>query len=128
MSESSEDETVQALLEWVGAVQQEAPGAVMAVVWTHVDCCGSHGLCGGVGWQQVYVDVAAGDTGEHKTGIPVQYPLQLWTPSKLEGVDVIKVDRELGRPVIKVDRELGRPDKADALALGLSVGVDFYLR
>ena len=32
-----EEETVMALLEWVEAVQQEAPGAVMGVVWTHVD-------------------------------------------------------------------------------------------
>ena len=33
-----EDAAVAALLEWVAAVQQEAPGAVMGVVWTHIDC------------------------------------------------------------------------------------------
>ena len=33
-----EKEAVMALLEWVEAVQQEAPGAVMGVVWTHTDC------------------------------------------------------------------------------------------
>jgi len=33
----SEERAVSALLEWVQAVQQEAPGAVMGVVWTHID-------------------------------------------------------------------------------------------
>jgi hypothetical protein len=94
MSESSEDEAVKALLEWVGAVQQEAPGAVMSVVWTHVDCCGVHEPFGGKSWQQVYVDVAVGGTGENKTGIPMQYLLQLGVPSNLEGVDVIEVDHD----------------------------------
>jgi hypothetical protein len=94
MSESSEDESVKSLLEWVGAVQQEAPGAVMAVVWTHVDCCGVHEPFGGKSWQQVYVDVAVRDTDEHNTGIPMQYLLQLGVPSNLEGVDVIEVDHD----------------------------------
>jgi len=33
----SEDTAVAALLDWVDAVQQEAPGAVMGLVWTHID-------------------------------------------------------------------------------------------
>jgi hypothetical protein len=33
----SEDKAAVAVLEWVEAVQQEAPGAVMGVVWTHDD-------------------------------------------------------------------------------------------
>ena len=51
--DASEDAAVEALLEWVEAVQQEAPGAAMGVVWTHRDrfvdgvCdCGSGFLCG----------------------------------------------------------------------------------
>ena len=36
-SDKSEEEAAAAVLEWVEAVQQEAPGAVMGVVWTHVD-------------------------------------------------------------------------------------------
>ena len=36
-SDMSEDAAVAALLEWVEAVQQEASGAVMGVLWTHVD-------------------------------------------------------------------------------------------
>jgi hypothetical protein len=37
-SDIPEDEAVETLLEWVEVVQQEAPGAVMGVVWTHIDC------------------------------------------------------------------------------------------
>ncbi len=37
-SDMPEDEAVETLLEWVEVVQQEAPGAVMGVVWTHIDC------------------------------------------------------------------------------------------
>jgi hypothetical protein len=36
-SDIQEDEAVETLLEWVEVVQQEAPGAVMGVVWTHID-------------------------------------------------------------------------------------------
>jgi GTPase SAR1 family protein len=36
-SDKSEESAVAAVLEWVEAVQQEAPGAVMGVVRTHVD-------------------------------------------------------------------------------------------
>jgi Leucine-rich repeat (LRR) protein len=37
-SDMPEDAGVETLLEWVEVVQQEAPGAVMGVVWTHIDC------------------------------------------------------------------------------------------
>jgi Leucine-rich repeat (LRR) protein len=37
-SDMPEEEAVETLLEWVEVVQQEAPGAVMGVVWTHIDC------------------------------------------------------------------------------------------
>jgi GTPase SAR1 family protein len=36
-SDESADAAAVAMLEWVEAVQQEAPGAVMGVVWTHAD-------------------------------------------------------------------------------------------
>jgi len=36
-SDKSETEAAAAVLEWVDAVQQEAPGAVMGIVWTRVD-------------------------------------------------------------------------------------------
>jgi GTPase SAR1 family protein len=36
-ADMSEDQAAAAVLEWVEAVQQEAPGSVMGVVWTHVD-------------------------------------------------------------------------------------------
>ena len=36
-SDAPEASAAAAVLEWVEAVQQEAPGAVMGVVWTHVD-------------------------------------------------------------------------------------------
>jgi hypothetical protein len=36
-SDIPEDEAVETLLEWVEVVQQEAPGAVMGVLWTHID-------------------------------------------------------------------------------------------
>jgi hypothetical protein len=40
-SDMPEDKAVETLLEWVEVVQQEAPGAVMGVVWTHIDCASS---------------------------------------------------------------------------------------
>ena len=39
-SDMAEAAAAAALMEWVEAVQQEAPGAVMGVVWTHVDKVG----------------------------------------------------------------------------------------
>ncbi len=36
-SDNSEESAAAAVLEWVESVQQEAPGAVMGVVWTRVD-------------------------------------------------------------------------------------------
>ena len=48
-SDAPAEAAAAALLEWVGAVQQEAPGAAMGVVWTHLDCF-RDGLCGGAGW------------------------------------------------------------------------------
>jgi GTPase SAR1 family protein len=44
-SNTSEEEAAAAVLEWVEAVQQEAPGAVMGVVWTHVDLLEDPGEC-----------------------------------------------------------------------------------
>jgi len=37
-SNTSEKEAVDALLSWIEAVNHEVPGAVMGVVWTHLDC------------------------------------------------------------------------------------------
>ena len=53
---------VAALLEWAEAVQQEAPGAVMGVVWTHADCFPDY-VCAGAGWCQGFVRVVSGDGG-----------------------------------------------------------------
>jgi hypothetical protein len=36
-SDKSKDESAAEVLGWVELVQQEAPGAVMGVVWTHAD-------------------------------------------------------------------------------------------
>jgi GTPase SAR1 family protein len=36
-ADTSKDQAAATVLEWVEAVQQEAPGSVMGVVWTHVD-------------------------------------------------------------------------------------------
>jgi len=53
----AEELAVAALLEWVEAVQQEAPGAVMGIVWTHVDhFCGS--LHASADWQEGLLYVA----------------------------------------------------------------------
>jgi GTPase SAR1 family protein len=44
-SDAPEAAAAAAVLEWVEAVQQEAPGAVMGVVWTHVDLLEDPGDC-----------------------------------------------------------------------------------
>jgi GTPase SAR1 family protein len=44
-SDAPEASAAAAVLEWVEAVQQEAPGAVMGVVWTHVDLLEDPGKC-----------------------------------------------------------------------------------
>jgi len=46
-SDASEDEAVMAVLEWVEAVQQAAPGAVMGIVWTRSD------LVCGLQWEEI---------------------------------------------------------------------------
>ena len=58
-SDATEDAAVAALLEWIEAVQQEAPGATMGVVWTHVDRLPDY-TCVGAGWCQGFVRVASG--------------------------------------------------------------------
>ena len=42
-SDMTEEAAGAALMEWVEAVQREAPGAVMVVVWTHMDTAGADG-------------------------------------------------------------------------------------
>merc|ERR1712091_701319 len=58
---------VAALLEWAEAVQQEAPGAVMGVVWTHTDCFPDY-ACAGAGWCQGFVRVVSGGSGSGSSG------------------------------------------------------------
>ena len=62
-SDAPAEAAAAALLEWVGAVQQEAPGAAMGVVWTHLDCF-RDGLCGGAGWQAGFLRVQTAGAAE----------------------------------------------------------------
>jgi len=87
-----EDASVSALLEWVEAVQQEAPGAVMGVVWTHTDWF-FHGLCSGAGWQPGFLCVT-GAVNFLASGIEMLYLHQNVAPCAMKDVGVVKVDKE----------------------------------
>jgi len=87
----AEEKAVAVLLEWVEFVQQEAPGAVMGIVWTHVDrFCGS--LRASVDWKKGILYVV--DMTEGCDGIEMHY-LHRYTASwSLKDVGVAKVDAE----------------------------------
>ena len=72
----SEDAAVAALLEWVEAVQQEAPGAVMALVWTHSDWF-TDGVCSGAGGQPGFLRMTGSTGGETAAWIAMRYLQQL---------------------------------------------------
>jgi len=60
--DSPEEKSVAGLLEWVEAMQQEAPGAVMGIVWTHIEHFGGS-LCASAGWQEGFLYVAGTTAG-----------------------------------------------------------------
>jgi len=66
-----EEKAVATLLEWVESVQQEVPGAVIGVVWTHtdwfVDC-----MCGGGNQLEGFLCVTGTDRNATRW-IPMQY-------------------------------------------------------
>ena len=70
-----EDAAVAALLEWVEAVRQEAPGAVMGIVWTHTDFF-TDGVCGGADGQEGFLRVVGSAGGDTTSWIAMRYALQ----------------------------------------------------
>jgi len=67
-SDASEDEAVMTVLEWVEAVQQAAPGAVMGMVWTRLD------LACGLQWEEIGPSAPA--TGTEITNATLAAALQ----------------------------------------------------
>jgi len=83
-----EEKAVAALLEWVEAVQQEAAGAVMGLVWTHFDWF-ADGTCSGAIGQPCFLRVTGSADGETPTWIATCYLQQLLgelSPLKYVGV------------------------------------------
>jgi len=70
-SDMAEEAAVAALLEWVEVVQQEAPGAVMGVVFTHSDWF-TDGVCCGTGLQQGFLRMTGSAGGDNTTWIVMQ--------------------------------------------------------
>ena len=62
-ADQPEEAAVAGLLEWASAVQQEAPGAVMGIVWTHADVFGD-GVCDGARWENTFLSVRSGRRGD----------------------------------------------------------------
>jgi len=91
-----EDKAVASLLEWVEAVQQEAPGAVMGLVWTHADFF-VDGVCGGADGQEGFLRVVGSASGEMTSWIAMRYVQQLvGPPCVLKDVGIFKC-RSLGK-------------------------------
>jgi len=90
-----EDAAVAALLEWVEAVQQEAPGAVMGLVWTHTDFF-TDGVCGGSDGHGGLLRVVGSAGREMTSWIAMRYVQQLVeAPCALKDVGIFKC-RSLG--------------------------------
>jgi len=68
----TEDAAVAVLLEWVEAVQQEAPGAVMSLVWTHSDFFANDAF-GGDGGHLGFLCVTGRAYGETESWIAMCY-------------------------------------------------------
>jgi len=84
-----EEKAVAALLEWVEAVQQEAAGAVMGLVWTHFDWF-ADGTCSGGICQPCFLRLTGSTDGETPTWIATRYFQQLLGElSPLKYVDVV---------------------------------------
>jgi len=99
-SDMSEDKAVATLLEWVEAVQQEAPGSVMVVVWTHIDCF-TDCVCGGAEWYNGYLRVVDED-GANESWIVMLYLQQRGVPCKLKEVPVLVLARNLDSDLSKI--------------------------
>ena len=83
-----EDVAVAALLKWVEAVQQEAPGAAMGLVWTHVDHFS--GLRAKAVWQQGLLCVRSNT--KEKELFQMQYLHHHGAPCLLHNVGIANVD------------------------------------
>ena len=87
-SDVPEDTSVAALLEWVEAVQQEAPGAVMSIVWTHADCF-NDSVCHR-GWRQGYMKLA-GAAGTNEKWMDMWYLQRSGVICRLEKVGLVTI-------------------------------------
>ena len=88
-----EDAAVMALLEWVQAVQQEAPADVMGLVWTHTDLF-ADGVCGGADSQLGRLRVVGSEGGETTSWIAMRYIQQLvGAPCALKDVGIVNCRR-----------------------------------
>jgi len=116
-----EDAAVAALLAWVDAVQQEAPGAVMSLVWTHTDIF-DDSVCGGPNGQEGFLRVVGGAGGETVSWIAMRYIQQLvGAPCVLKDVGIVKC-RSLGKwkekhGDVEVQRRVGAEDVRGMVAV-----------
>ena len=85
------DAAVASLLEWVEAVQQEAPGAVMGLVWTHIDNFPAI-LGAKSGWQEGFLHVVG--VSEADARFEMQYLHHHGAPCSLKDVHIANVDSE----------------------------------
>jgi len=111
-----DDAAVASLLEWVEAVQQEAPGAVMGLVWTHTDFF-ADGVCGGADGQEGFLRVGGSAGGEMTSWIAMRYVQQLvGAPSALKDVGFVKC-RSLQKQKKKHGGHVGAEDVRGKVAL-----------
>jgi len=96
-----------ALLEWVQAVQQEAPAAVMGLVWTHTDLF-ADGVCGGADGQGGFLRVVDSADGETTSWIAIRYLEEMpkW-PCSLQdvGILLLSLSKEMERRKNKEDEK-----------------------
>lgn len=69
-------------------MQQEAPGAVMSIVWTHADCF-NDSVCG-KGWRQGYMKLA-GAAGTNEKWMDMWYLQRSGVICRLEDVDLVTI-------------------------------------
>jgi hypothetical protein len=128
-SDAAEDEAAGALLEWAEAVQQEAPGAAMGVVWTHADCFSDY-ACPGAGWCQGFVRAeggssrhggaaatAAGGEGDEQWAA-AWCRQQRGAPCALEGVGVVAVPSGLRWRCVGADKPAAGNELSNAKLAG----------
>jgi hypothetical protein len=131
-SDAAEDEAAASLLEWAEAVQQEAPGAAMGVVWTHADCFSDY-ACAGAGWCQGFVRAAGGSSshgggaaaaggGEGKQWAATWCRQQRGAPCALEGVGVVAVPSGLRWRCVGADKPAAGKKLSNAKLAGALKG------